>query len=123
MKRISLMMAAAPLCSFYQLSEGGFQQPSLADADAPAPAALPVEVAPQPVDNTGKTDELSLAVVAEQNRNAIHIAIPDAPPGKYALDYVLDGRAIRETHIDLEHALGGVRRLRFLGIVPATSTL
>jgi hypothetical protein len=102
-----------------------FQQPSLADADKPAPEQMqeqpsaPATVA-LPV-NTGKTDELSLAVKAAKTV----IAPPPPPPqpaGKYCLDYAYNGEAIHETHVTVRGALARVRDLKRMGIIAATST-
>lgn len=90
--------------------------------DNASPLVEGAETAP-PVDNTGNTDELSLAVAAESSRNAVHIPEPVAKPCKYQLDYLLDGKRHTEKHVTIEGALASVRRLRTIGIVPATSTL
>lgn len=92
----------------------------------PKPAArneLPQPVATKAIVNTGKTDELSQAVVAMHAPKPV-APVPPEPqgPGKYRLDYVLNGEAITETHRTVRQALAGVRRLKMLGIIPATST-
>lgn len=79
--------------------------------------------APIVVDNTGKTDELSLAVAAESQRNAVFIAEPIIQPCKYQLSYYMDGKQMVEKHVTIDGALASVRRLRVLGIIPATATL
>jgi hypothetical protein len=130
-----------------------FEQPKLADASAPvlkqggptlkqwltagysandyppagyaAVADAPVAVAAvgQAVNNTGKTDELSLAVAASLAPKPVTLVQEIKAAGKYALDYFLHGEAIHETHATLPHALARVASLRTLGITPATSTL
>lgn len=98
-----------------------FSQPQL--DDTPTNTALPETVAPVAVDNTGKTDELSLAVQADQVRNPIFIAAPVAVPCKYALTYNLDGLEIEEQHATIDGAVARVRALKVLNIIPATHTL
>lgn len=103
-----------------------FNTPALPDTGANVTAAnetLPNAAAPIVADNSGKTDELSVAVEKERMSNAVFIAEEVAKPVKYALEYVLDGVKYIEKHATVEHALASVRRLRVLGIVPATSTL
>jgi hypothetical protein len=97
-----------------------FQQPSLADADKPAPEQMQEQPSALPV-NTGKTDELSLALKAAKTV----IAPPPPPPqpvGKYCLDYTYNGEAIHETHVTVRGALARVRDLKRMGIIAATST-
>lgn len=106
-----------------------FNTPVLEGAAAPAvvkrvePLPVAAVVERVPVDNTGKTDELSLAVAAETQRNAVFIAEPVAQPCKYQLSYYMDGKAMEEKHVTVDAALASVRRLRVLGIIPATATL
>lgn len=42
---------------------------------------------------------------------------------KYALEYVIDGEFIRETHIDVPHAVASFNRLRRLGVFAKPVTL
>lgn len=99
-----------------------FNTPALPVTEPPTDPLLSAVRAPV-VDNTGKTDELSLAVVRENQSRAVHIPEPEKAPGKYQLEYVLDGEALKETHATVEQALASVRRLRVLGVTPATATL
>lgn len=127
-KRISLMMAAAPLCSFYSMSGIGddpppFVQPTLDPAPGPDVVIVEEPASAVVVDNTGKTDELSLAVAAEDQRKAVFIEPPKPIEPKYQLAYTLDGKAVTEKHGTVDGAMASVRRLRVLGIIPATSTL
>lgn len=75
----------------------------------------------QPVNNDGKTDELSLALARSKEPKPV-AAEPEKLPGKYALDYSLKGVAIHETHATIPHALARIAALGRLGIVPSTST-
>ena len=79
---------------------------------------------PTPVSNAGKTDELSLAVVAANAPKKVEVKpIPVNPPARFHLDYVLNGKEIHETHCTVQRAVARVSELRRLGIVPATSTV
>ena len=109
---------------------GAFVQPSLespqpgftGNADLPETALVLRESAAQAVDNSRKTDELSLALAESRKPVPANLAPEPAPVGKYALDYSLHGQAIHETHSTVRSALARVAALGRLGIVPATST-
>ncbi len=168
--RLALMIAAAPLSSYYAMmanpegpESAEFVQPVL-DPGNPAPgdvafvketggdpvrvpvAEVPTKevveqsatvVAPSSVrtvekvqvvdatvaDNATGTDELSLAIAADDNRNAVYMAEPKALPGKYQLSYTLDGKDHVETHSTLDHAVARVRALKVMNIHPKTATL
>lgn len=85
----------------------------------------PVQQIARPVarqnNNSGKVDELSLAVRNSRRVIAPPPARPE-PPGKYCLEYEYNGQAIRETHRSIPHALSRMAALKRVGIVPATST-
>lgn len=98
-----------------------FGQPKL--DDQPQEISLPQNVVPVEVDNTGKTDELSLAVAAEAQRNVMPLVEPEKLPLKYALVYNLEGKEIVEQHASIEAAVARVRALKTLNIIPATHTL
>lgn len=68
------------------------------------------------------TDELSLAAKAQMA--PVHVAAPEVklPPGRFKLSYEYNGQTIMERHRTVPHALASIRRLKMLGIVPATST-
>lgn len=89
----------------------------------PVGIAVVEATAPVPVDNNDKTDELSIAVAAENVRNAVFIPEPVQQPCKYQLEYFMDGKKHTERHVTVDAALASVRRLRVLNIIPATSTL
>ncbi|MDE2019926.1 MAG: hypothetical protein KGJ13_06310 [Patescibacteria group bacterium] len=98
-----------------------FTQPSLDDANKPAPLAN--TVSPATVDNSGKTDELSVAAAAAFN--PVHRALPPEPvlpPGRYCLDYVYNGQKIHETHRTTRTAIARIAALKRSGITPSTST-
>ncbi len=99
-----------------------FVQPTLGDAPKPAELA---EHKPAPVTvNSGKNDELSRAVEASNAPKPVKAAPePERLPGKYHLDYELDGVAIHETHTTVHQAVARVAALKRLHIVPATSTV
>lgn len=104
-----------------------FQQPSLNDADtnetmAQESRALTLNSAPVENINSGKTDELSVALAESRKPRPATVFEEPKPVGKYALDYSLKGEAIHETHATLKHALARIASLGRLGIVPATST-
>lgn len=83
-------------------------------------APLPNRPAPRPAPlNEGKTDALSVAA-----RQKTIVAPPPAPAVKapYHLEYDYNGEHIKESHSTIEQALAGIRRLKVLGITPATST-
>lgn len=103
--------------------ENEFQQPVLDPVKPADGEVLPGSAVVEQATNNDKTDELSLAVAAEAQRNPIHIAEVKPLPPKYQLDYVMEGRKYSEGHATLDAALASVRRLRILGIVPATSTI
>jgi hypothetical protein len=103
-----------------------FNQPKLSDPNpvvltgADGKSILPETTASgAPVVNSEKTDALSVAARAKPTEAVADVI---AEVGKFVLDYVLGGVAIKETHIDIPHALASIRRLAGLGIVPATST-
>lgn len=77
------------------------------------------KAAPVVKSNVGKTDELSVAARKKQ-----YDPLPPTPPVEtpYHLDYDYNGEHITENHSTVRQALAGVRRLKQLGIVPATST-
>jgi len=110
---------------------GGFVQPSL-DNSGPTNTGgivhettateLVLRDAPTTTVNTGKTDELSVALAESRKPVTTAIVEPEKPVGKYALDYSLKGEAIHETHATVRSALARVAALGRLGIVPATST-
>lgn len=68
------------------------------------------------------TDELSMAAKAQMR--PMHKAAAEVvlPPGRFKLTYEYNGAVIVERHRTVPHALASIRRLKMLGIVPATST-
>lgn len=102
-----------------------FVQPSLNDETVQHQAdksALVLRDAPQPVNNSGKTDELSVALAESRKPKPATVFEEPKPVGKFALDYSLHGQAIHETHSTVRSALARIDALARLGIVPATST-
>lgn len=103
-----------------------FTQPTLDDPNAPAGGtltALPERVATgTAIVNTGKTDELSVAL-AQSKIPVAALPEPVKPPGKYTLDYSLKGEAIHETYVTVPQALARIAELGRLNIVPATGTV
>jgi len=85
-------------------------------------SALVVRDAPVENINSGKTDELSVALAESRKPKPATVFEEPKPVGKYALDYSLKGEAIHETHATVRSALARVAALGRLGIVPATST-
>lgn len=67
-------------------------------------------------------DELSIA--AKTAMAPVHVAAPEVklPPGRFKLAYEYNGQKILERHRTIPHALASIRRLKMMGIVPATST-
>lgn len=122
MTRLKMLIAAAPLSSFCFMQED-FVQPSLEGEVQPGTEVLPVTEAPLAVDNSAKTDELSEAVRAQEQPVIVVPVEPIKPAAPYILEYLLDGLPIREAHSTVPHALASVRRLKQLGIIPATSTV
>lgn len=101
-----------------------FNQPSLDNDnhEVAQEGALVLREQPILVDNSGKTDELSVALANSKKAVPANLAPDVAPVGKYALDYSLKGEAIHETHSTVRSALARIAALGRLGIVPATST-
>lgn len=101
-----------------------FHQPTLEGAELqPAGETVLVERVPVArVSNTGKTDELSLAVAAANAPKPTTLVEEPKPVGRFALEYEYNGEAIRETHATVRGAVARVQALKRLGIVPATST-
>jgi len=89
-----------------------FNTPDLGTASMPIPA-LDVDT----------PDEFTAAIL--ESKKPVPVApVPVRPkgPGKYQLDYVLNGKRITETHDTLRKGLDGVRRLNSLGIAHVAST-
>lgn len=102
-----------------------FKQPTIEGTLVADPSNETALLKTQPVavvDNSGKTDELSLALIESRKNTAVVIPDVQQLPGKYALDYSLQGVAIHETHSTVALALARIADLARLGIVPATST-
>lgn len=105
-----------------------FHQPSLEDADPThipmTPVAELTERVPVPARASiaERGDELSVA--ARQQMAPMHVAPPEVkqPPGRFKLSYEYNGQSIIERHRSVPHALASIRRLKMMGIVPATST-
>lgn len=111
-----------------------FQQPALDQAEvidtsnSVRPVAESVRTAktfettkPVMTTNVGKNDELTRAVLNSQRPTFIAEPEKVQPPGKYVLEYDYNGERITETHRTVPLALASVRRLRMIGIAPATS--
>lgn len=103
---------------------GAFVQPSLNDerpVHTESGELVLRDITPGAPINSGKTDELSVAL-ADSKKPLVAAPEPEKAKGKYALDYSLKGEAIHETHSTVRSALARIAALGRLGIVPATST-
>lgn len=94
------------------------------EAEVVQPTAHLTERVPAPSRqfNPAHADELSLA--AKHAMAPMHVAPPEVklPPGRFKLAYEYNGQSILERHRTIPHALASIRRLKMMGIVPATST-
>ena len=100
-------------------NENDFNQPQLGDT-------LPeTNLHTSEANNTGKTDELSLAIADENANKGRQLILPEveASPLKFWIGYYLDGVQIEEKHATLEAAIARVRALKVINIIPATGAL
>lgn len=101
-----------------------FTQPTIENATPENPARLPettVQPEVRPLGNDALSDAVRKSMQVRPETTARQEAEMPAP--KFALDYVLNGESITETHIDEAHAVASYNRLRGLGIHAQPRTL